>query len=406
MAGSDGEISRRVADRDLRAARDPSLSGSGSARRIPPSGSGTLGGGGGATVLPPVSHVQNPSGSYYGYPHSSSGYCYPYYGSSYCGYGYGYGYCGSYPWFGFSIGFSFGYGLYGCYGYPYYGYPYYGYSYYGSPYYWGWYGYPCYSVAYASPYYYRYRYSYYPYYSYAPLYYYDDCYYAFTPTYGFVPYYESSYAEYERIQETPAPEAAAEPRAERDLSAAELRFCEGWSLLRAGDEENAAQVLYTSTIELDRAALPHWFLAVALAGTDDIALAQRTLGEVLRIDPDFLRHRWNPVAHLGADGDRVLREKLAALRVGEPLAAAPLALEAALSLLAGDSLRVEALRGLIAESLIVDPEAPGLVEALAEIRRRGEAPEGGAEGHPNAVVEAWLASPSCESIPSLGLSGG
>jgi len=394
-------MGRRVAERDRRSAADPSLSGSGSARRIPPTGSGVLGGGG-ATVLPPVSHVQNP-GSYYGsyYGNGSSNCYYPYYNSCYS----------SYPWFGFSIGFSFGYPCYSpwyswsCgYGYPYYGYPYYGYSYYGSPTYWGWGGYPCYSVQYASPYYYRYRY---PAYCYAPLYYYDNFYYGFTYDYGFVPYYQQSYIEYERIVESPQTEAAPVPRAERDLSAAELRFCEGWTLLRSGDDVNAAQVLYTSTIDLDRSPLVNWFLAVALARGDDISLAQRTLGEVLRLDPDFLRHRWNPVAHLGADGDRVLREKLAAARVADPLAAAPLALEASLSLLADDTLRLEALRGVIAESLIVDPEAPGLAEALAEIRRRDEGREAGdVAPHSDAIADAWLASPACESIPSLGLSGG
>lgn len=404
LAGSDAEVGRRVSERDRRAG-DPTLSASaGSARRVPPTTSGAPPGG--ATVLPPVRHVDNPS-SYYGSYHGSGGsspyYCYP----TNCYYPYAYPCYSSYPWYGFSIGFSFGVSWcspwysWSCgYGYPYYGYPTYGYAYYGSPTYWGWYGYPCYTVRYSSPYYYRYRY---PYYCYAPLYWYDNCYYGFTYEYGFVPYYQQSYIEYRRIEESQS-EVAPVPRTERDLSAAELRFCEGWTLLRSGDEANAAQVLYTSTIDLGDSALVHWFLAVALAGTDDIDLAHRTLGEVLRLDPDFLRHRWNPIAHLGADGDRELREGLAAARTSDPLAAAPLALEASLALLADDALRLEALRGVIAESLIVDPEAPGLAEALAEIRRRGETAGGAPSPHPDAIAEAWLASPSCEAIPSLGLA--
>ncbi len=338
--------------------------------------------GGGVTILPPVNHVHH-SGAIT----TSS-------------------WSGCYPWYGFSFGLSFGYPGWGSPWYPWscsswsVGYPYFGWG--GSSGYSSSWGYPFYSACYSSPYFYRYRCS--PaYYAYAPRYSYFGCYYAFTPLYGFVPYYQSSYREYLRYSASPGEVVLEDPKPERELSAAELHFCEGWTLLRAGSYENAAQVLYTTSVEVPSSAIVHWFLAVALAGTGDLDLSHQTLGETLRLDPRWLRHGWDPASHLGVDAETKLREALVSARADDPTAPSPLAIEASLALLAGDRARLGELRGHIAESLIFNPDAPGLAEILAEIRRR-ESPAGEVAGHPDAIAEGWLERPSCESVPSLGFS--
>ena len=117
------------------------------------------------------------------------------------------------------------------------------------------------------------------------------------------------------------------------------------------------------------------------------------------LDPEFLRHRWNSSEHLGGEGLENLLNRLAEVRTERPLDPSALAMAGALILLDGDLAGREGLRGQIAEALLNDPEAPALAEILAEIRRRGDS----AEGHPLPAVSQWLAQPSCEAIPSLGL---
>jgi len=185
------------------------------------------------------------------------------------------------------------------------------------------------------------------------------------------------------------------------LSAGELRFCEGWSLLRSGAIEDAAEVLYTASVELPESPIVHAFLAIALGGTGDTELGLYALGEALTLEPRWLSYQWNPTANLGDSGALTLRTKLANDRVADPLLPAPLALETFLALLADDRDRLEGLRGVIAESLLLHPGTPALAELLTEIRRRfGESPV--AQTDPG--VQSWLLEPSCDRIPELGLS--
>jgi hypothetical protein len=199
------------------------------------------------------------------------------------------------------------------------------------------------------------------------------------------------------------PEVLSQPPA-RELTASELQFCEGWSSLRGEGYVNAAQLLYTATIGHEDSALLHWLLTVSLVGTGDLALAHQALGETLALDPSWLRHRWDAPAHLGESGETKLREALVRARENDPLAPASLGLEASLALLSGDAARLAQLRGQIAESLLLHPDAPALAEILAEIRRRSEPSDGAIPGHPDAATAGWLAAPSCAGIPALGLS--
>ncbi len=185
------------------------------------------------------------------------------------------------------------------------------------------------------------------------------------------------------------------------LNAGELRFCEGWSLLRSSALEEATEVLYTASVELPESAMVHAFLAIALGGTEDTDLGLYALGEALALEPHWLSYRWDPTAHLGEDGALTLRTKLANDRVANPLLPAPLALEALLALLADDRDRLEDLRGVIAESLLVHPDTPALAELLTEIRRRFK---GAPTADTEHTVQSWLLEPSCDRIPELGLS--
>lgn len=341
----------------------------------------------------PVAHTHQ--GTYpvvrYGYRYPSTAYYSGYHGS------YGYGW---YPWCGFSVGIAFGYSSYWS-----------GYGYYGPSCYIGyrspaacyptWCA-PYWNVSYCSPY--SYRYYAYPGYSYYYPYY-RGSYYVFSSLYGWYPYYCSSYSYYRGYDDTPATITVVEQPAApaRELSTGELNFCEGWTLLRAGSYEAAGEVLYSASLELEQSALVHLYLAVALAGTGDRALAARALGEAIALDPELLRHRWSPTAHLGAEGEATIRAQLSAARADDPTAPSALAIEATLALLSSDAERGAELRGAIAESLILHPDAPVLAEELAELRRR-DVPEGTPlAGHSDPAVAAWLLDPSCERIPELGL---
>ena len=282
--------------------------------------------------------------------------------------------------------------LFGC-GVPYgyYSNSYYGYSSFGNAWCASTYYSPFRSVCYSSPYHYRYRAHY-------PRYWYRSCYYTYSSSLGFYPCYSSSYSTYVSYRnsgELVLPETRI---VERELTAGELRLCEGWTLLRSGDSAGAAQVLYTASLELEQSALVHWFLAVALADSGEMELASRALGEALFFDPDWFSHRWNADAHLGAGGAARLIATCREYRAEKPLSPSAIAIEGAVGLLGGDQALLADLRGEIAESLLYAPEAPALAEILAEVRRRS-----GSEthNHPSITEEAWLAFPSCEGISAL-----
>ena len=346
-AGDTSRVSFAPSLRPRRVVTSPSVGGT---TVINPVGSSTL------VPLAPVRHVSF-SGTRYASPFRFTNFSF-WWPSVSIGFGssYAYGYCD--PW------------IYG------------GYSSYYTPFR---------SICYASPYSYRYR-------VFAPCYSYRWRTYAFNAYYGFYPYYCSPYRTYysssrDRI-------ITRTEVVERELTAAELQFCEGWSLLKSEDYANAAQLLYTASLDLESSALVHWFLSVALVGNEDLDLASRALDEALALDPEFLRHRWEADEHLGEAGLDRLFSLLREARSDAPLEPAALAMEGALALLADDGLRAAELRGQIAEALLNDPEAAALAEILAEVRRRGDS----TEGHPLTGQGAWLVSPSCEAIPSLGLS--
>ena len=219
--------------------------------------------------------------------------------------------------------------------------------------------------------------------------------YTYSARYGFLPCYSTIEVRNTIVMGDPAP-------AVEELTTVELRFCEGWSLLRSSEPEAAAEVLYSASIEAEQSALVHWFLGLALARSGDLPLASHTVGAALALDPRWLSHRWNAIDHLGEEGVDALHDLCASRFADDPLDPDALAIAGALALLDGDAERTRALRGRIAESLLLAPESPALAEILAETRRRTE---GTAESHPALLEAAWLARPSCDALPSLELGG-
>ncbi|MFQ5653132.1 MAG: hypothetical protein ACE5GW_00190, partial [Planctomycetota bacterium] len=195
--------------------------------------------------------------------------------------------------------------------------------------------------------------------------------------------------------------AGAEERL-RDLAPGEMSFCEGWSLLRAGAYEEAAQAFYNASLELPESALVHLFLTVSLAGAGEIELAGATLGEAYRLDPSIVGYRWDAEKHMGTmEHHDVLLAAVAGTAEALPESRAAWLLLSYLHLITDDE-TLPAERAA-AEVILFETEnrlARGILDEC-ERRRLGRDP--GGDYPPDIDVLEWLLVPSCEGIPSLKL---
>ncbi|GEM_PF-1146741 len=199
-----------------------------------------------------------------------------------------------------------------------------------------------------------------------------------------------------------------EAAAPTDLAAAlhpvELRFCEGWTLLRGGRWQEAAELLYSVSLEAEESAVTHWLLGLAVAGTGDLELGALAIERALRLEPRWLEQVWDETRHLGTTGGPHLHA-LCTERLSEsPRDASALAVWGSLALLGRETDALSRLRGEIAEALLDDPEAPLLAEILSSTRRRAEGGEAPAGGPTPPGASDWLLDPSCDEIPSLLLT--
>ncbi|MCI0651052.1 MAG: hypothetical protein L0Z55_04135 [Planctomycetes bacterium] len=213
--------------------------------------------------------------------------------------------------------------------------------------------------------------------------------------------YDSSYA----IQEQVYTESAQAEEKVLDLRPGELSFCEGWTLLRSGAYDRAAEAFYNASVEIPESGIVQLYLAVALAGAGDYDLAGAAAAEAHRLNPALITYQWSASESLGSEErHRALVVALAAHGAANPNDSGAAAVQAMLELFSADK-DFDAAGAAAVAFAFASGDSPLSEAILAEIDRREE----GREVAPAAAtrrdldVELWLRRPACESIGTLSL---
>ncbi|MFN0056884.1 MAG: tetratricopeptide repeat protein [Planctomycetota bacterium] len=185
-----------------------------------------------------------------------------------------------------------------------------------------------------------------------------------------------------------------------ELAPAELSFCEGWSLYRAGRYDDAVAALHTAALELPTSGAIQYLHGLALLATEEYELAHAAFLTAFERFPEMVRLRWDAAKHhVDAEASERVREQLRAALEVEPADHGLWCVDALLSLLDGD---LDAARRAAGEVLLFDAENALAQAILGEV----EASTSGLTRTPSgglATLNAWLADPNCAGIPGLDL---
>lgn len=191
-----------------------------------------------------------------------------------------------------------------------------------------------------------------------------------------------------------------------DLGPGELSFCEGWSLLRAGKWDGAAQSFYNASLELPESGVVHMFLGFALAADGDMELAAATLAKAHELRPNLLSYSWNPVDHFGTvENYATFSNRILEAIEEAPSRPEPWIVQGMLSLLSATEGEGYADVKRAASEVVLYGHESALADAmLAEVLRR----EKGLHAQdprlqPDPGVQLWFERPSCVSIGELRL---
>ena len=214
---------------------------------------------------------------------------------------------------------------------------------------------------------------------------------------------DTSYVIHEQVA-TESEEAEAKVL---ELPPGELSFCEGWTLLRVGDHDGAAEAFYNSGLEIPESGLVQLFLAFALAADGEFELAGPVLARAHEFNPALVSYRWNTAEHLGSDlNHQAIVEGLRAHLQTVPNDFEVWTLLAMIQLYTAttDEQLIDVERAA-SEVVLYGGDSALATAILAEAERERA---GGPYASPvserrDLNVDLWLDSPACETISTLSL---
>ena len=188
------------------------------------------------------------------------------------------------------------------------------------------------------------------------------------------------------------------------MSPGELSFCEGWTLLRVGRFEEAAEAFYNASLEITSSAIVYMFLGIAWVGVGEYGLAAAGFEEAYRLRPNIISYSWAVASHLG----RVERYRDLISQIEGFVEVTPEDTSAWIALgmlsLWSEAERHSLFRARRAagEIVVFGPRRPLAPAILKEVDRRdlGEEPPSQLG---DLAVQRWLRLPTCESVGTLSL---